>query len=71
MRAGGRQALLELGIVDRRFGWPLEMVVRAAGSGWRIEEVDVTYHPRQGRSKVTGTLSGTVKTVRDMASILR
>jgi glycosyltransferase involved in cell wall biosynthesis len=71
MRAGGRQALLELGIVDLRFGWPLEMVVRAAGSGWRIEEVDVTYHPRQGRSKVTGTLSGTVKTVRDMASILR
>lgn len=71
MRAARRQALLDLGIVDRRFGWPLEMVVRAAGSGWRIEEVDVTYHPRQGRSKVTGTLSGTVKTVRDMASILR
>lgn len=71
MRAAPRQALLELGIVDRRFGWPLEMVVRAARSGWRIREVDVTYHPRQGRSKVTGTLSGTLKTVRDMASVLR
>jgi glycosyltransferase involved in cell wall biosynthesis len=71
MRAARRQALLELGIVDRRFGWPLEMVVRAADHGWRIAEVDVLYHPRQGRSKVTGTLKGTLTTVRDMAAVLR
>ncbi len=71
MRAVGRQPLLELGIVDRRFGWPLEMVVRAADAGWRIVEVDVPYHPRQGRSKVTGTLKGTLKTVRDMGAMLR
>ena len=71
MRAAKRQGLLDLGIVDRRFGWPLEMVVRAAQAGWQISEVEVAYHPRQGRSKVTGTLSGTLKTVRDMASILR
>ena len=71
MRAAKRQGLLDLAIVDRRFGWPLEMVVRAAQSGWEITEVEVAYHPRQGRSKVTGTLSGTLKTVRDMASILR
>jgi Glycosyl transferase family 2 len=71
MRAARRAALLELGIVDRRFGWPLEMVVRAADRGWRIAEVDVPYHPRLGRSKVTGTVKGTVKTVRDMAAVLR
>ncbi|HEY3811473.1 MAG TPA: glycosyltransferase family 2 protein [Acidimicrobiales bacterium] len=71
MRAARRQALLELGIVDRRFGWPLEMVVRAADQGWRITEVDVPYHPRQGRSKVTGTVKGTLRTVRDMAAVLR
>jgi hypothetical protein len=71
MRAARRQELLELGIVDRRFGWPLEMVVRAADQGWRITEVDVPYHPREGRSKVTGTLKGTLRTVRDMAEVLR
>jgi glycosyltransferase involved in cell wall biosynthesis len=71
MRAAGREALLELGIVDRRFGWPLEMVVRAADQGWRIAEVDVPYHPRHGRSRVTGTVKGTLKTVRDMAAVLR
>jgi glycosyltransferase involved in cell wall biosynthesis len=72
MRAAGRLHLLELGIVDRRFGWPLEMVVRAADAGWRIVEVDVPYHPRQGgQSKVTGTLKGTLRTVRDMGAVLR
>lgn len=70
MRAGRRHALLGLGIVDRRSGWPLEMVLRAAAAGWRIAEVDVSYRPRIGRSKVTGTLSGTARAVRDMAAVL-
>ena len=70
MRAARREALLGLGLVDRRFGWPLEMVVRAAEEGWRIDEVDVTYLPRQGRSKVTGTVRGTLRTVRDMVAAL-
>ncbi len=70
MRAAGREALLALGIQDRRFGWPLEMVVRAARAGWRIEEVAVAYRPREGRSKVTGTVRGTARTVRDMAAVL-
>jgi glycosyltransferase involved in cell wall biosynthesis len=70
MRAARRAALLELGIRDRRFGWPLEMVLRAAQAGWRIDEVTVSYHPRQGRSKVTGTLRGTARAVRDMAAVL-
>ena len=67
MRAARREALLGLGIRDRRFGWPLEMVLRAAAAGWRIAEVPVAYHPRDGRSKVTGTVRGTVRAVRDMA----
>ena len=70
MRAAGRLALLELGLADRRFGYPLEMVLRAAQAGWAIEEVDVPYHPRIGRSKVTGTVRGTVRAVRDMRAVL-
>ncbi len=70
MRAASRTALLGLGLVDRRFGWPLEMVLRAAAAGWRIEEVTADYHPREGRSKVTGTVKGTVRTIRDMAGVL-
>jgi hypothetical protein len=70
MRAAHREALLGLGIQDRRFGWPLEMVLRAGAEGWRIDEVRVSHHPRAGRSKVTGTVRGTVRAVRDMASAL-
>ncbi len=70
MRAARREALLALGIRDRRFGWPLEMVLRAAAADWRIAEVGVTYHPRAGRSKVTGTVRGTARAVRDMAAVL-
>jgi len=71
MRAARREALLELGIRDRRFGWPLEMVLRAARAGWRIAEVPVDYRAREGRSKVTGTLRGSARAVRDMAIALR
>jgi dTDP-L-rhamnose 4-epimerase len=70
MRAARRAALLDLGIADRRFGWPLEMVLRAAAAGWRIDEVAVTYRPRVGRSKVTGTVRGTARAVSDMARVL-
>lgn len=71
MRAARRRALLDLGIVDRRFGWPLEMVLRAGAAGWRVTEVPVTYRRRVGRSKVTGTLKGTVRAARDMGAALR
>ena len=70
MRAGARRPLLDLGIRDRRFGWPLEMVMRAAAAGWAIEEVAVSALPRRGRSKVTGTVRGTLRAVRDMAAVL-
>jgi len=70
MRAARRVPLLDLGIADRRSGWPLEMVLRAARAGWRIDEVPVPYAARIGRSKVTGTALGTVRAVRDMRRVL-
>lgn len=71
MRAARRDQLVSLGIRDRRFGWPLEMVLRASAAGWRLTEVDVAYRPRIGRSKVTGTVAGTLRTVADMTRALR
>jgi glycosyltransferase involved in cell wall biosynthesis len=70
MRAARREALLALGLTDRRSGYPLQMVVRAADAGWRVTETDVPYHPRTGRSKVTGTWRGTWQAVRDMRAVL-
>jgi hypothetical protein len=50
----------------------VETVVRAAAAGWRIAEVDVDYAPRPpgSRSKVTGSVRGTVRAVRDMTAVL-
>lgn len=70
MRAVNRTMLLDLGMTDRGFAWPLEMVLKAARAGWRIEEGPVEYRPRIGRSKVTGTVRGTLRAVRDMSRIL-
>ena len=70
MRAGTRTGLLALGLRDRRSGYPLEMVVAAADRGWRISEVTVDYLPRAGRSKVTGTVRGTLQAIRDMSEVL-
>jgi dTDP-L-rhamnose 4-epimerase len=70
MRAARREALLALNLTDRRFGYPLEMVVRAAEAGWRIAETAVPYYPREGKSKVTGTVRGTARTVKDMRRVL-
>jgi glycosyltransferase involved in cell wall biosynthesis len=70
MRAGRRTALLDLDVRDRRFGWPLEQVLRAGAAGWRVVEVAVPYAPRTGRSKVTGTVGGTLRAVRDMSQVL-
>lgn len=70
MRAARREPLLALALTDRRSGYPLQMVVRAADAGWRVAETDVPYRPRTGRSKVTGTWRGTWHAVRDMRSVL-
>ena len=71
MRVASREGLLGLGLLDRRSGYPLEMVLRASEAGWRIHELDVPYSPRVGRSKVTGTIRGTVRAVEDMSRLLR
>ncbi|MBW0119400.1 glycosyltransferase, partial [Pseudonocardia sp. KRD-169] len=72
VRVARRTALLDLGITDRAFGYPLELLVRAGAAGWRITEVDVAYRPRTaGRSKVSGSVRGTVRAARDMAGVLR
>ncbi len=61
MRVARRDPLLALGITDRRSGYPLELLVRAAHAGWRVAERDVAYGPRTGgRSKVSGSLRGSV-----------
>jgi hypothetical protein len=71
MRAARRAELLDLELRDRRSGYPLEMFLRAASAGWKIVETDVSYRPRIGRSKVTGTIRGTVTVVADMSRLIR
>lgn len=71
MRAMRRETLMELQLVDRRSGYPLEMVLRAHERGLRIREVPVDFHPRVGESKVTGTARGTLNAIVDMSRLLR
>ncbi|MFJ8490117.1 glycosyltransferase family 2 protein [Streptomyces sp. NPDC094038] len=70
LRAARREGLLALSLDERRSGYPLQMVVRAADAGWRIAEHEVPYRPRVGSSKVTGTWRGTLHAVRDMSRVL-
>ncbi|BFU45513.1 glycosyltransferase [Krasilnikovia sp. MM14-A1004] len=72
IRAVRRADLLALRLRDRRFGYPLELLIAAGRAGWPVVEVDVDYHPRAAgtRSKVTGTVRGTVRAVRDMSAVL-
>lgn len=71
MRAAWREELLALPLSDRRFGYPLEMVVEAMRAGWRIEETDVSYRNRAAgsKSKVTGNLRGSARAIRDMRAV--
>jgi glycosyltransferase involved in cell wall biosynthesis len=71
LRAARRVALLELHLVDRASGWPLEMVLRARHAEWRIGEVPVAYRPRVGESKVTGSLRGSLRVAKEMRHYLR
>ncbi|MFI7588486.1 glycosyltransferase family 2 protein [Spongisporangium articulatum] len=72
MRVFDRDALLDLGIADRRSGYPLELLLRAASAGWRIVEQDVAYRPRAAgtRSKVSGSLRGTLTAGMDFRRVL-
>jgi glycosyltransferase involved in cell wall biosynthesis len=70
MRRATGLRLHDLGLLDRRSGYPLETVLRGNAAEWRIVEVDVPYSPRVGRSKVTGTVRGTLTAIGDMSRLL-
>jgi glycosyltransferase involved in cell wall biosynthesis len=73
MRVCRRDDLLALGVEDRRFGYPLELMLRASRSGWTVREIDVTYDRRAvgTKSKVSGSVKGTARVIRDFARVLR
>ena len=71
MRVTRRDALLGLGVTDRRSGYPLELLVLAAAAGWHIVERDVDYGPRTGgKSKVSGSLRGSVTAAVDFWRVI-
>lgn len=72
LRVCRREALLDLGVQDRRFGYPVELLRRAQLAGWRFSERDVAYRPRaEGtRSKVSGSVRGSLRAARDFARVL-
>jgi len=72
IRVTRRQALLDLDVRDRRFGYPVELLQKVTLAGWRVSERDVTYRPRaEGtRSKVSGSVSGTARAARDFWKVL-
>ena len=72
VRVCRRSELLALGVEDRRFGYPVELLTRAQQAGWTLTEHDITYHPRaEGtHSKVSGSVKGTVRAARDFARVL-
>jgi glycosyltransferase involved in cell wall biosynthesis len=60
-RAARREKLLGLEMAEMTYGWPTEMIAKAARQKWRIVELPVRYRPRLGgRSKISGTIRGTV-----------
>ncbi len=72
MRVCGREALLSLDVQDRRFGYPVELLVRAQQAGWILREHDISYRPRAAgtTSKVSGSVSGSVRTACDFVRAL-
>jgi glycosyltransferase involved in cell wall biosynthesis len=73
IRAVRRLALVDLHVADRAFGYPLELLIKAGRAGWAVAEIDVAYYRRAAgtRSKVSGSLRGTLRAIRDMAKALR
>lgn len=71
VRVARRQALLDLDVTDRRSGYPLQLLVLAALAHWRVVECDITYRRRTaGRSKVSGSVRGSVVAVRDFWKVI-
>jgi glycosyltransferase involved in cell wall biosynthesis len=59
-RAVRAEALLAVELEETTYGWAVELIVKGAIRGLRIIEVPVSYHPRIGKSKISGTLRGTI-----------
>jgi glycosyltransferase involved in cell wall biosynthesis len=59
-RAVRADVLRSLALKEETYGWAVEMILKGAVAGYRIVEVPVSYHPRIGKSKISGTLKGTV-----------
>jgi glycosyltransferase involved in cell wall biosynthesis len=72
MRVCRRRDLLALGLLDRRFGYPVELLQAVTRAGWRVNEHPVAYHPRAvgTRSKVSGSVVGTARTALDFWKVL-
>ena len=72
VRAMRTRTLLDLGVEDRRSGYPLELLVRAGRAGLRVEERPVTYRPRTaGSSKVSGSVMGSAIATWDFLKVIR
>lgn len=72
IRVTYRTRLRELGVTHPASGYPLQLLLRAGTAGWTVHEVEVAYRPRTGgRSKVSGSVLGTIRAVRDMTGVLR
>ena len=73
VRVARRLDLLALGVGDRRSGYPVETLIRAANADWRIEEFDLSYRRRASgtRSKVSGSVRGTLTATGDILRIVR
>jgi glycosyltransferase involved in cell wall biosynthesis len=59
-RAGRADVLRALALEETTYGWAVEMILKGALGGYRVVEVPVSYYPRIGKSKISGTLKGTV-----------
>lgn len=72
MRVCRREALLALDVQDRRFGYPVELLVKAKAAGWVLVEMDISYLPRAAgtRSKISGSVRGSWRAARDFARVL-
>jgi len=59
-RAARAEVLRALALEETTYGWAVEMILKGALAGYRVVEVPVSYYPRIGQSKISGTLKGTV-----------
>jgi glycosyltransferase involved in cell wall biosynthesis len=59
-RAARADVLYALALEETTYGWAVEMILKGALAGFRVAEVPVSYHPRIGKSKISGTLKGTL-----------